>query len=61
MTLFRKISHETQAENLNLFFVAMNFSLHELLRMPTKHQAVFANFTVYFLFSTMYADLVPNY
>ena len=29
MTLFRKVSHETQPENLNLFFVAMNFSLHE--------------------------------
>ena len=29
MTLFRKVSHETQPENLNLLFVAMNFSLHE--------------------------------
>ena len=25
-----------------------------------KNQAVFANFTVYFLFSTMYTDLVPE-
>ena len=25
MTLFRKVSHETQPENLNLLFVAMNF------------------------------------
>ena len=29
MTLFRKVSHETQPENLNLLFVAMNFSLRE--------------------------------
>ena len=29
MTLFHKVSHETQPENLNLLFVAMNFSLHE--------------------------------
>ena len=29
--LFRKVSHETQPENLNLLFVAMNFSLHERL------------------------------
>ena len=35
--------------------------IRRVLRMPTKHQAVFANFTVYFLFSTMYTDLVPNY
>ena len=29
MTLFGKVSHETKPENLNVLFVAMNFSLHE--------------------------------
>ena len=28
-TLFRKVSYETQPENLKLSFVAMNFSVHE--------------------------------
>ena len=38
-----------------------DFRKSVVLRMPTKHQVVFANFTVYFFFSTMYTDLVPNY